>query len=690
MSHYAKGKCGMLLAWMGLLLSVMVTLRNKFLLGNVGLLLSVLCMVVSHVFFYRDREKIRGEICLNCAILSLFGVLFWDTALLAPATDKSNLLNIVVIGVLLHAALVFWSIFAWNKKVQWKGKLCLREFWPVWVILGLFWILSLEVLDDWFRWDSRCYVVYMKVAEAFDFTLASVKDLNLVGHLALGFSVPALFLGNLFGNMELGCRVMNLLEASLAIACFYGILNHLLPREKRQIKILGTATFALSPWVMGMVGDVSLDYASLCFLSAFVYVSLKHNWVLQIVFGFLLCFSKEPGVILCTAYAGGCFLVNFYKKNETSLVKRFWVSLFDKTCILHAIPVVTWVGMYLVNTRWGAGDSFHYFGWTPSFAVPKAKAMLLLNFNWLLWLTIFVCVLWILFQSKKKNAMSEQGQETSLILQLIPMICSFAGFVMFSLLFVTYNHTRYLQPQFFFLALFAVLAISSMDKTSWEIQENTVPAAKASGVVKSLLLSGVTVLLCVQSFSTIDVVTEKLSGFATVDIGGDTLISTNWIAPPDNVGDPIMSNRQGSYFDETLRRVFQYIDPSEDTLVVFPSPYQGVASYGYQQEYIFFNLLGEFKYSYLDMFWDEEKTLLSLNETDGSRLVRFALMNAELPGKLQPADEIYYLSFPWITEDPVVLAQYEVLGEEMISYRGWEITVKRLAYMGEPAGGEEA
>ena len=94
MSHYVKGKYSMLLAWMGMLLSVMITLRNRFLLGNVGLLLSVLLIVVAHVFFYMDRERVSGEVCLSCSLLSLFCVLFWDTALLAPVTDKTNLLNI--------------------------------------------------------------------------------------------------------------------------------------------------------------------------------------------------------------------------------------------------------------------------------------------------------------------------------------------------------------------------------------------------------------------------------------------------------------------------------------------------------------------------------------------------------------------------------------------------------------------
>jgi hypothetical protein len=249
--------------------------------------------------------------------------------------------------------------------------------------------------------------------------------------------------------------------------------------------------------------------------------------------------------------------------------------------------------------------------------------------------------------------------------ELVPILCSLLGFTVFCLVFVTYNHARYMLPQFFFLALFSVLVIS---------QTGNWMKGKVAGLSILILLMGI------QSFTSIDIVTEKLSGFASIDTGDGVVLSTNWIASPDNLGDPIVYNRQYSYLDETLRRVFQLIEPTENTKILLPSPYRGQNSYGYHEEYIFFNLLGDYKYSYCDVFWNEEKNELILGGTDNGELVSFLLLNEDTPEKLQAENELYYLSLPWVEDDMELLEDYTVLDEETIAYRGWKIIVKHLAY----------
>lgn len=656
MKYYKIGKAGALAGWLGLLLSVMVTLLNKPELGNIGLLGSIFLFAAAHAAFWKGRESISAQTRWGCAMIALFFCLFWDAALLAPGTVKTHVVNMVVIGVFLHVFFVLWAGLAWKKRRECQISARAGQWLPVLVIIGLFWLLSVETLDDWFRWDSRCYVVYMRLAEGFDFTLQSVRDLNLVGHLALGFSLPALTLGNLIGDMGLACRIMNMLEASLAIACFYGIVNYFIPDERKTVKVLGTAVFAFSPWLLGLVGEVSLDYASLCCLVAMIYFALRKNHVMQLLFAFQLCFSKEPGIILCTAYAGGYFLTNFAQSTEKNIGKRILTGLFQKNCILYAIPILTWMGMYLVNTRWGAGDSFHYFGLVPSYAEPKLRAMIFVNFNWLLIAVILIAGVWAVLRKRKKERRLPWED-------IWPMICSLAGFTAFGLVFVTYNHARYLLPQFFFLALFAVLALSG---------------SGAKTAVKTGVLGVMTILLGIQSFWSIDIVARRLSGFSEINMGAGYVLSTNWIAPPDNMGDPIVYNRQYSYLDETLRRVFDEIPLSEDTVILLPSPYQGVSSYGYAEEYVFYNLLGDFSYSKTEMYWNPADRVLCSDEGEDSQRVEFELLNAQTVQNLAPAKELYYLSFPWIEDDEEILEACAVLEEQKVSYRSCEITVKHL------------
>ena len=41
-------------------------------------------------------------------------------------------------------------------------------------------------------------------------------------------------------------------------------------------------------------------------------------------------------------------------------------------------------------------------------------------------------------------------------------------------------------------------------------------------------------------------------------------------------------------------------------------------------------------------------------------------------------DDIYYVSVPWYEDDEEILDQFEVIEEETVSYRGWDVTVMRL------------
>lgn len=684
MNRYQWGKWLTLAAGIDLLGSYMVTAMGHARWGNLGFLLGMAILLAAHIVLAKVWDRFSHSMILGCTVIFVFLVLFWDSSYLATEAETVNRFNFAAVGAVLHLCALMWIWILIRRFREFRVQK--EDVLAVGCVLAVFVVLSLDTLDDWARWDSRCYVIYMQEARNFDFTLQSVKELNLVGHLALGYSVPALLFCNLIGDVTLACRIWNLVQAGIAISCFYGILSIWMPGAKRLVKTAGTAAFALSPWLLGMVGDASLDYASFCFLVPFVYFSLKKERVPQLLFGYMLCFSKEPGMILCFSYAAGCFLQAFRKSGEKNWGRRIWKSLWQMDCMIHAIPVLSWLGMYLVSTRWGAGDSFHYFGIVSSYMIPKLRAILFLNFNWLFWLVIVLGAVWAAVRRIRRGKRSVQqgvesrecrnhpadrrrnrqqaGEETA---SLVPAAVSMLGFLVFQLIFVTYNHPRYLQPLFFFLILFAVLILDRM------LTKNS---------IKTWILGIAAVLLGIQSFVSVDPVAEHFSGFVRIDTGNGYVLSTNWIAPPDNYGDPIVYNRQCSYLDEALRKALGQMELGEETVIFLPSPYQGLDSYGYAQEYIFYNLLGDYHYSGSDMYWDGDEQLLTSDQAEGRIPVRFVLMNSENRESITEKNVVYYLSFPWIEDDEALLSAFDVETEETVTYRSCRIVVRKLQRRG--------
>jgi hypothetical protein len=495
----------------------------------------------------------------------------------------------------------------------------------------------------------------MKNALDFDFTFRSVENLDLVGHLSLGFSVPTMALIYLTGSAELGCRLFNFIFGGWAILCFAGILKSILPKEKEGIRVLGTAVFAFSPWVMGMIGEVSLDYACMCFLVCMIYYDCRKNRIAEFLFAFLLCFSKEPGVILCGFYALGTYIRQLCIRQEKNLIVRGWKSIWTEEVTPFLFPCIAWVGIYLCSTRWGAGDNFHYFGFAAKYMVKKLQAMLFINFNWIFVGIILICGICLFI--------GQMGKKDKKVQKIHPVICplmvSCGGFILFSLGFVTYNHARYILPLFFFYSLFSQILLS---------------AACKKNTLKKLLLGGLAVLMMIQAFVNIDIVTARYSGLKTVDMGNTEVISTNWIASPDDVGDPIVYNRQYAYLDRTLRLALSEMPLSDGAVIVLPTSYIGVDSYGYAYDYVYYNVLGNYQYGKHSMYWNKEEGLLSSDWSEGAVEISFATLSEEDMANFTEEDQLFLMELPWIAGYEKYLGEWEKSEGNQVSYRGVEMT----------------
>ena len=168
----------------------------------------------------------------------------------------------------------------------------------------IFLLLSIQCIKVSFVWDSELYVrKIVQFNSQFLFSFSNIKDL-VTSHLQLGvdfiYSIfYSLFLQNgnyvLFGNIILG---------GIAIFHFGKIVNHFYPAIENIELGLIILLLVFSPFFLGMIGGISLDYAMMCFYICYVDSVFRNKRVDQIFWGGLLCFSKEPGVLLGAGLIG--------------------------------------------------------------------------------------------------------------------------------------------------------------------------------------------------------------------------------------------------------------------------------------------------------------------------------------------------------------------------------------------------
>lgn len=620
----------------------------------------LLILAVSLLWTWK-RECLSCEMLWSMTFVWGCGAAFWDAALFSPWADFSYPVLAILGAVGLNGSFLLLLAGACKrakevKKQEWVGtgsresnrwaKICFL------VIMAVFVVLSWETIDDWFRWDSYYYMSQLEYAMEFDFTLRSLNAMNLVNHLCTGYTVPAMFFANLLGNVRLGVRVFNIILAVSAIGAYYGLLRVIFPSRSQGERLIATALLALSPWLLGLVGDISLDYAGFCFLVFVLYFSARRNHIMMAFCGYLLCFSKEPGIVACAGVAAGMFLERWVTSSEgKGIGKRFRQSFFSWDVMVFVLPALLWLMQYLRLSHWGATDSFHYFGFNPDFLERKLVTTAVLNFSWIGWLLAAagICT-YILYSHRNKRIAAEFER-------MLPVLGGTTAFLIFNFSFVTFNHARYnllLVPGLFLVGF-------------WTI-----------GMWKNRLLRRITlgiwaVLLMVQTFWSIDPLTAATQ--RSLSIGQGEISSLNWVGSYNDFGDASVYNRQYTYFDEAFDRALTDAGYDGNGILLLPGCF-GKGD-GLEPEYIFYGIMGDYAFRFADIYWDTVNNTKTMEPDENSVKMDIRVLTEEFAAE-NIRDDIYYVSVPWYEDDEEILDQFEVMEEETVSYRGWDVTVMRL------------
>ena len=476
------------------------------------------------------------------------------------------------------------------------------------------------------RWDGSYIFHYLQ--DMYLATIFNIEGLSFCGHISMAFTglnkVLHFMIGDLFWGMTVGTYL--LLIGS--ICCVYGILKELLTERSDFEYAFLTAIYAFSPFIIGLAGYNYWDYWVIALFPVVVFTAMRGKWVYHFVVAFIFCFIKETAIVAYGVYCMGWLLRDFAQiKSVPHLFKqkKYWGML---------TVGLTWLYVYIVLPNW---DGVGGFTFRLEYIWEKLKVLYILNFNWILGIVGGIAFIWLLCKDRK------------ILADIFPILISDIAFVIFSCLFDTVNHARYIDTHIIWLNISALIGLGLIKNKRTRYICNV----------------AILVIMIISNYKTIDPL--SLLVFNRFDIGNDTMIST---CTGEYLSDSMVYNQQYRYFDGALNLALEEAVHDENGIHFFPTLierswfFEGISTKGEIDE--------------LEMqFWDESKAKRVLVQTDDC--ISFPLYNITEQSNIEQilGESIgYYYSIPFVGTEIMdkIKEDMRVIDEKTFSYRGWEVT----------------
>lgn len=511
------------------------------------------------------------------------------------------------------------------------------------VLLGITFILCLDTDMYQFKWDGLLY--YLAASGA---NLGSISSVSLYGHMAQTSGVMYRIGALICDNTGYGMIVANIIALLIGICAFYGSVRELLPNMRDIEYTIFTACFAFSPFTLGMVNYFSTDYFCVCLINVLVYFVLKEKWALALPAACLFVFTKEPALI---AYVGLCFglVIKDIITANGNLIGRLLFVIRKMHYYFMLLPVVIWYLTYRILGEWSAGNGG--FGFDIQYTANKLKVFGVLNFNWVVVLAILISAIILLL--KKRN---------DEIVKLFPLIFGNAALLTFNCIYITANHSRYIDS---FVGINMLLALVMICKALMK--------KKNVNVIKACAFCFAIILL-ISSYTTIDPISRMV--FKSVRTGKAYILSTG----SQMLGDAGIYNKQMLWLERPLGQAVSDAQ-NEGDVIVLALPDMSVYAFDGMSEEINYDEKSEPDIQY----WDTEKQC-RISYVEGKRsnslIKQFELYH--LPQNkaldyLKCEDECNY-SVIYIKglNDYFRSSDYEIMESQTYDYRGWSITRDRV------------
>ena len=550
----------------------------------------------------------------------------------------------------------------------------IEKNWKIFIFITIFIILNLHILTTGFTPDSYSYYIgAKKLLGEWDFTL-NLAPLQMAGHLTIGYTVFCDIGLLLFDTI--GIKFIHLILASITIFCFYKVVCYFFPSYPTIFKYIGVSIFSFSPLFLGILHGINSDFPMTCFFVWFVCCECYDKKILKNFCAFLLCFSKEVGVVVLGMYIVGDFIYFLLKKNK---------SFFQK------------IKLYFLSYRWTSGIAIIFFlflliyggsGWGENaknslstiltnnaenkilfnfdFILYKLKEMFLLNFSWMASLLFLIGMIKLIYKIVNKNNLDFNVQKKI----LLPVVSSSIGFLMFNLLFFTYPHYRYLQLFNFYFSLAIIACIH------WLVSKRIMQICIA------LLLS---ICFFLQSFYTLDPVSKKI--FPTINVGNRNIVTTKKYISKNQ---QLLTGKEDSdvysqvFFDSTLNnkdqlgfeiiteKALEQINYNGKQNVIFPSLYGNSLDY---------TLLSMFGRGDRDTFYWDEKTKNITDNPDNIKLEFLDIYEVINSDEYENTEKtFYYFRYPYSYEydEKENLDNFEIISDKPVTFNGWTLEILEL------------
>lgn len=434
-------------------------------------------------------------------------------------------------------------------------------------------VLLLSILFRFFGltnqiiWDSGEYYGRLITAtEKFDFSVTSFLDyFNLANHPNYGYTFFTSIGEFLFPRKIWGVNVIVLILTGIALVFLYRIFSKYL-KINNSLSALLCATFSFSPLVLGTSGYHNPDYGIALFFIFMLYFFLEKKYILFTFWSICFVFTKEVSAVIYFFFIIGILVMQTCKVKENSLkiyinkiIKNPYIYISALTAVLY-IGYMKYIGGITkwkqvddagTNFRWD-NNGFNCFGFNTEYVILKLQQIFIVNYKWIITLTILVLLSIYIIKKKKVNYES---------IPVLGIVLSFISYVIFSCLYITYALTRYNYISDLILVLILGILINNL---KLKIKTN---------YILYFLLVFISGIFCLESYITTDPLSKCF--YPQVPTNTISMFYPGYMKKDIYYGDNIVYNNQFSFLTKSYNQFLSAVDYDENKVIVFPGMFEG-------------------------------------------------------------------------------------------------------------------
>jgi hypothetical protein len=527
-----------------------------------------------------DPER-KNHIFFQLAIvLGILGLFVTFSILTAASRNVNSSWKIILLALFLDLAAIvccFYNLKKRPAKPPYRISVFTRKNLLIFILCAVFVILTAFQFENIPRGDANYYYGrIMNGTGRYDNTFSSfIKSFILAQHVTHGMCLFLAMGEMLFPRQVVGVYGVSLIITVISFLCLYGIMGYFFKKTSNITKAIGTAVMMFNPYILGLFTYINPDYFICVFTVIMVYCYLKEFNILFIFFGIILVLTKEPGVVIYSAFIGAVALTAFFRYKKANIFERAKRSFLSFEFLSNLAPPIIFLVFFVVSREITLTNSF-LLSEEISLEAPTRDMFTLLSWNndgrwcfgfkpryileWLItffvsnsiWLTSLVCisglVVYIYKLQKKRQIIILSAENTPAFIGIISLL---AAYTVFTCLYLIEYCPRYVTIGGFCLAVFAFASVHVLFRKK---------------AVRNIVLGMLALLFLVQTYINVDPYMHLRS--FSVYTGKRFIYGSIYKEVPKGwTGDSRNYNYEYCFYESLLKQILRQINPDEDTII---------------------------------------------------------------------------------------------------------------------------